>query len=96
MSMTESEAIRIVVGYAIMEAKNLPLMVARAFDVLKDSTMEAREYRAIGTVSEFQQLKEKATVYKYCPTCNAFVCDPQNKSSCSDCQTFIDWREGKG
>ena len=54
------------------------------------------DYEDIGTVSEFRELKEKATAYKYCPTCNAFVCDTRNESSCDDCQIFIDWRNGNG
>lgn len=65
-------------------------------EIIHEMCEELKQYRAIGTVSEFRELMEKATAYRYCPTCNAFVCDPRNESSCGDCQTFIDWSEGKG
>ena len=62
---------------------------------------EIQQYRAIGSVSEFRELKEKATAKKpimrpflKCPTCNrAFLFTPVNY--CYNCGTEFDWSEGK-
>jgi rubrerythrin len=69
---------------------------------------ELKAYRAIGTVSEFAELKEKATAkkpipldkvgeYHECPTCGSYA--ENNCGSayrfCPSCGTEFDWSEGK-
>lgn len=64
MSMTVEEAVKNLTAYVYMEAENIPTMVARAFGVLKDKARVAEQFEAIGTVSDFRELKEKATAKK--------------------------------
>ena len=65
------------------------------------------DYEDIGTVSEFRELKEKATAKKVkgislthesrvgnCPYCHQFVMEKYDKS-CPKCGTNLDWSEGK-
>ena len=63
---------------------------------------ELKAYRAIGTVSEFRELKEKATpkkpYYVYldeplCPHCHMIL--DGFEEYCEECRQKIDWSEGK-
>ena len=56
---------------------------------------ELKQYRAIGTVFEFRQLKEKATAkISPCPKCGSVR--SLGDGFCYDCGTALDWSEGKG
>lgn len=57
--MTVEEAVKNVTAYVYMEAENIPTMVARALDVLKDNARKAEQYEAIGTVEELKEAKEQ-------------------------------------
>lgn len=57
--MTENEAIKNVTAYVYMECENMPMQVVKALDIMKNCTKEIQPYRAIGTVEEFKDLKEK-------------------------------------
>ena len=54
---------------------------------------EVEEYRAIGTVSDFRELKEKATAKRKCPNCNELLSDEYR--FCPTCRRKVDWSEGK-
>ena len=66
---------------------------------------ELKAYEAIGTVSEFRELKEKATAKKpihngygvyFCPKCHGSVWQiPSESHCCFRCGTVLDWSEGK-
>ena len=71
---------------------------------------ELKAYRAIGTVSEFRELKEKATakkievvdeggiVFYICPTCGKANANSKLKTEpryCKGCGQKLDWSEGK-
>lgn len=84
MGMTESEATKLHVGI-IGSGRKYP----RSVGEYMDSIEELEQYRAIGTVSDFRELKEKATAkkpkleqveidyYEYdcleCPNCGGFI-----------------------
>ena len=105
MSMTESEA--------MAELKTFPVncldfMENQALDVAISALEEVQELHAIGTVSEFRELKEKATAKKpkdivglkgspntlgKCPCCNGITDDTY--CYCDDCGQKLDWSEGK-
>lgn len=70
---------------------------------------ELQQYRAIGTVSEFRELKEKATAKKpngiffsredgcrvgNCPSCGRYIKHREHKH-CPRCGSLVDWSEGK-
>ena len=75
MSMTDNEVIERIlymgVGRSGLENEN---------SCITKALKELRQYRAIGTVSEFAELKEKATAkspayqgeHEKCPTCESF------------------------
>lgn len=71
---------------------------------------ELKQYRAIGTVSEFRELKEKATAkkpilsksmmtkreYQICPICERLVLyDGIKFDYCQYCGQKLNWSEGK-
>jgi len=64
---------------------------------------ELKAYRAIGTVSEFRELKEKATAKrpktkKYvCPNCKRTLNVTRYDTYCEICcgRLYVDWSEGK-
>ena len=68
---------------------------------------EVQKYRAIGTVSEFRELKEKATAKKprfyahnyHCKECGNLVGNNefewQRFEYCDKCGQKLDWSEGK-
>ena len=79
----------------------------RALETAMEALEEIQQYRAIGTVSEFRELKEKATAKKpyyvqydgnsnignwKCPACNGFVMYMHPVCGCQQC---LDWSEGK-
>ena len=115
MSMTESEAIEwlgkdtspMKIHVAEMKNENPMEYINEAIEVAIASIEELEQYRAIGTVSEFRELKEKATAKKVkgislthesrvgnCPYCHQFVMEKYDKS-CPKCGTNLDWSEGK-
>ena len=83
MSMTESEAKKVldnIWDFAMPEDDDkgdvLEMAVSEAINALE----EIQQYRAIGTVSEFRELKEKATAKKpilypfpKCPVCKCIL-----------------------
>ena len=108
MSMTESKREEILSdirdGY-IDEWDNLT--IDELFKQIESEHKEVQQYRAIGTVSEFRELKEKATakkpipvdsgVYDYdfdfvCPNCGENVDDIYIYC---DCGQKLDWNKGK-
>ena len=62
--MTVQEAIKNVTAYVYMECENMPQQVIRALDVLKDSAKECEQYRALGTVEELKEAREKQVAKK--------------------------------
>lgn len=106
--MTVQEAIKNVTAYVYMECENMPQQVIKALDVLKDSAKECGRYRALGTVEELKEAREKQvakkpigrhTDYK-CSVCGRRVRSGKGSSSrqrdnfCQRCGTKIDWEEG--
>ena len=94
MSMTESEREEILSdirdGY-IEEWDNLT--IDELFKQIESEHKEIQQYRAIGTVSEFRELKEKATAKHKCPNCNELLSDEYR--FCPTCRRKVDWSEGK-
>lgn len=95
--MTESEAIR-----RIKECRNTPsfqpwFYMNEALNMAITALEEIQEYRAIGTVSEFRELKEKATAIKAlgsryswdCPCCGTF--HSTNGKYCSECGQAVEF-----
>ena len=67
MSMTESEALEKLKLEGGLEIGGKPKRVAEFFEALfvaEEALKEIQQYRAIGTVSEFRELKEKATAIR--------------------------------
>lgn len=62
--MTVQEAIKNVTAYVYMECENMPQQVIKALDVLKDSANECEQYRALGTVKELKEAREKQVAKK--------------------------------
>ena len=56
-------------------------------------TKRLAEYEDIGTVSEFRELKEKATAKRKCPNCNELL--NAEYRFCPTCRRKVDWSEGK-
>ena len=111
MSMTESEREEILSdireGY-IDEWDNLT--IDELFKQIESEHKEIQQYRAIGTVSDFRELKEKATAKKViqhriddltfyiCPTCGKANANSRLKTEpkyCKACGQHLDWSEGK-
>ena len=106
MSMTESEREEILSdirdGY-IEEWDNLT--IDELFKQIESEHKEIQQYRAIGTVSEFRELKEKATAKKPkkvegygifdCPHCNGVLFASDKHKYCPCCGGLLDWSEGK-
>ena len=99
-------------GEAYFDRSNMDLIGKNYAQGLEDAWEEARErlamYEDIGTVSEFRELKEKATAKKpnditelkgdfgtvgKCPCCNGITDDTY--CYCDDCGQKLDWSEGK-
>ena len=124
MSMTESEVIEVfrglldvpcemLVEYASVateEQKKALVRIRCAEEMAIYALSEIQQYRTIGTVSEFRELKEKATEKKpvpyvpdcasinfiefVCPNCNGDVPQMLTPRYC-DCGQKLDWSEGK-
>ena len=110
MSMTESEAIQKL--EFLNEALNFQRHDADecscALQMGMDAIKEVQQYRAIGTVSEFRELKEKATAKKpkldgyyidtglfECPSCGRIQKILYQGFHCKECGQKLDWSEGK-
>lgn len=109
MSMTESECIESLNGIypEWCSEKEEYEMAQVAITALE----EIQQYRAIGTVSEFRELKEKATAKKptdvryfgeagyyigLCPTCkNGNNSEYEYCGDCGQKLLWFDWSEGK-
>lgn len=90
------------------EPKKIKVLVAggdrgagKALKAQMELLEELEEYRAIGTVSEFRELKEKATAkepyYVYldeplCPHCHMIL---DGDEEYCECGQKLDWSEGK-
>ena len=105
MSMTESEAKRFADAYhdcklvadSIVDDETFQkadsgLVLGYMREIL-EALEEIQQYRAIGTVSEFRELKEKATAKRKCPNCNELL-NPEYRF-CPTCRRKVDWSEGK-
>ncbi len=97
MSMTVEEAIERV-RYRISTAKKYVGcgLDGKAFEDLEMMVSfieELEQYRAIGTVSEFRELKEKATAKHRCHNCGELL--KGDYIFCPTCRRKIDWSEGK-
>lgn len=100
-SMTEDEAIKHVGLYVIGYCEEMPKQVINALDVLRESTRENQKYKAVGSVEEFQKLKERNDPKKWdttntevdctvmCPVCkkkwNVLDNDTQDFDHCPKC-----------
>lgn len=108
MSMTESEA-KLMLLTIIDVANNsdecnsveIDAFYEEALSVGVNALEEIQQYRAIGTVSELRELKEKATakkpidriMFEECPNCGAV--DIANCGFCPECGQKLDWSEEK-
>lgn len=63
MSMTESESKALIEWFKTRKGKTLKLN-DKGVDFVVEALEEIQQYRAIGTVSDFRELKEKATAKK--------------------------------
>ena len=116
MSMTESEAIKEIRKKACNDRCteihcNDSCMYGKGkcpFEMAISALEEIQQYRAIGTVSEFRELKEKATAKPIkgkrfkeaiCPCCLTELYETYwafgGVHYCVNCGTAIDWSEGK-
>ena len=116
MSMTESEAIEwlaedtspMLIHIAELKKENPMGYINEAVKVACNGLEEVQQYRAIGTVSEFRELKEKATAKKIkgerfkeaiCPCCLTELYETYwafgGIHYCTTCGSCIDWSEGK-
>lgn len=67
------------------------------YNLYREYKAKVQEFEAIGTVSEFRELKEKATPKKpfgepsgwACPNCGEF--HAENQSHCTECNQAILW-----
>jgi hypothetical protein len=87
--MTVEEAIEDLKSYA----ENSWGILNETFKMAINALEEIQQYRAIGTVSEFRELKEKATAKHKCPNCNELLSDEYR--FCPTCRRKVDWSEGK-
>lgn len=102
MSMTVEEAIEDLKSYA----ENSWGILNETFKTAINALEEIQQYRAIGTVSEFRELKEKATAKKptdvryfgeagyyigLCPTCKSG--NNSEYEYCGDCGQKLQWFE---
>ena len=105
MSMTESEAKK-----WMNTLKNWDSILSEAQEacgIAENALSEIQQYRAIGTVEELRELKEKATakapyyvqydlnpndINYHCPTCKRFVLYTHPICSCGQ---KLDWSEEK-
>lgn len=110
MSMTIEKAIEEIrfnmshIGHGAIAARRVKEAKEMAINALE----EIQQYRAIGTVEELRELKEKGTAKKpipldkygechECPTCGGYA---ENNCGCAyrfcpTCGTEFDWSEGK-
>ena len=108
MGMTESEALKYMKLFREDWDRDSKTKNAMALDVAISALSEIQQYRAIGTVSEFRELKEKATAKKLkhgvCPKCSTNndmiiknLGNPQGHKTifCWNCGSCIDWSKGK-
>lgn len=75
------------------------------YNLCREYKAKVQEFEAIGTVSEFRELKEKATAKKpihnghgvyFCPKCHGTVWQiPSESHYCFRCGTAFDWNKGK-
>ncbi len=115
MSMTESERLTIdeIIEHCHRSCEGTEIMAIVRGQKRKDITSkgywehyqvanyleELKQYRAIGTVSEFRELKEKSTAKKpietdwlRCPNCDATLLLGEKHCICGQ---HLDWSEGK-
>ena len=79
MSMTESEATALIEWFKTRKGKTLKLN-DKGIDCVVEALEEVKQLHAIGTVSEFRELKEKATAknpilypFPKCPVCKCIL-----------------------
>ena len=108
--MTENEALDKLINlhYKIVHTSFCNKVYESEIEALcmaKDCLKKIQQYRAIGTVEEFKELKEKAESKKpirkldingkyeevTCPSCGSFVDDYRNKKYCN-CGQALDWQ----
>ena len=108
--MTESEAIAKFQRTSVLWESASNTEMVEAVKVAISALEEIQQYREIGTVSEFRELKEKATpkkvevvdeggiVFYICPTCGKANANSRLKTEpryCKGCGQKLDWSEGK-
>lgn len=88
MSMTENEAIK-VIGAIPIPCRYIDNdeEILKAYEVLKNSLEEIQQYRAIGTIEEFKDLKEKSASVEECLNTLVAHCKlrKKNQASCLGC-----------
>ena len=105
MSMTESEALKTLedLQRLLTNYRHISKELTEANGMAITALEEVQQLHAIGTVSEFRELKEKATAKKVdresradgdcvCGNCYEPISDGKY---CSECGQRIDWSEGK-
>lgn len=99
--MTENEAIKVIkrlVGISPFER------IVRAVNIATEALEEIQQYRAIGTIEECQDARErqrpkkykkihpcKSVTYYQCPCCNGLL--HINENFCGECGQAILWEE---
>lgn len=99
--MTENEAIKVIkrlVGISPSER------IVRAVNIATEALEEIQQYRAIGTIEECQDARErqrpkkykkihpcKSVTYYQCPCCNGLL--HINENFCGECGQAILWEE---
>jgi hypothetical protein len=101
MSMTESEALKTLedLQRLLTNYRHISKELTEANGMAISALEEVQQLHAIGTVSEFRELKEKATAkspayqgeHEKCPTCGSFCIGEY----CIKCGQKLDWSEGK-
>ena len=107
--MTENEAIREfnkMVGNKMQTKRGISEKQHQLFQIAMDSLEEIQQYRAIGTVEECQEARErempkkykkthpcKSVTYYQCPCCNGLL--HINENFCGECGQAIDWEDGR-
>ena len=90
---------------AELKKENPMVYINKAVNIACDALEEIQQYRAIGTIEEFKDLKEKSEPkkpieldnwgeYWKCPTCDNYVVDNLGcrYKFCPNCGTKIDWQ----
>jgi len=108
--MTENEAINRIKEFGLYHAiGDLPrsILTVKAFEMAIESLTKIQKYRAIGTIEECRESREKQSPKKYkkiqpcksvnyyqCPCCNGLL--HINENFCGECGQAISWEDESG